>query len=418
MTASIKPRIEKDRFGELTIPEGALFGIQTARAVSNLSFSSKKLSEYDALVRNLALVKKAAARVNRITGQIDDKLASAIEAACEEIIDGKHNDQFPVDMLHGGGGIAFNMNANEVIANLANLRVANSPPGTYAPIDPKEHVNASQSTADVCHTAFRLAIHDRFQPLNNNLLVLAGQLEDSSSRFAGITTLARTCLQDAMPVAIGELFGGYAELIGRRGKEAERAVEQLNSINLGGTVIGTGDGAAPAYREKIVEALAELAGRKLRHRTNLFDAAQNSDDLACVSSQVEHLAQALIKITKDLRLLSSGPEAGFGELILPRVQEGSSFFHKKNNPVIPETVLSCCFQVIGLNRAAQAAVENAELYLNVFEGVAVTNILDSIAMLTAAINLLSERCLDGLEVDRERCKKHAASRASFNHAAI
>jgi len=401
LVTNSKTRIESDRFGECEIPEDALWGVQTQRSVDNLSFSSKQLSEYNELVFSFMLVKKAAAEANQKAGILSEEISSQICSACDEILNGQHLDQFPVDMLHGGGGIAFNMNVNEVISNLANRRSSSNL------VQAKEHVNASQSTADVCHTAFRLSVLDLHERLDAGLNSMISVLTDKGEKLLPIKTIARTCLQDAMPVSLGELFRAYAAMISRRRRELQRAIEELKAINLGGTVIGSSDSAPVDYRKAVVPILSSLAGRELNLRENLFDAAENVDDLAVVSSQLEHLAQSLLKIASDLRLLSSGPEAGFAELVLPRVQEGSSFFTAKNNPVIPETVINCCFQIFGMNRTVQAAIEHAELYLNVFESVAATNTLDAQRLLTEAIGLFTERCLSGIEANKERCAEYA-----------
>ncbi len=406
MPLESKARIESDRFGTCAIPPDTLWGIQTARSIENMSFSSKSLNQYPELIRNFLLVKKAAATANHSIGLLSDEVFRMICTASDEILSGNHLDQFPVDVLHGGGGIAFNVNLNEVIANLANIR-AGTGGGADQPIHPKSHVNLSQSTADVCHTAFRLTLLDLYEPLKQQLYRMLDKLTASSLNLLPTTTIARTCLQDAMPVQLGELFGGYASLIRRGTIELDRAVDQLRSVNLGGTVIGSGDGASEEYRASIMPVLSKLVDKELSHRQNLYDAAQNMDDLARVSSELEHVAQSLSKIARDLRLLSSGPEAGFAEITLPLVQEGSSFFSKKNNPVIPETVINCCLQISGLNRASQGALEQAELYLNVFEPMAAINIIDSVKMLTRVSALFTDRCLSGLEANVEQCARHA-----------
>ncbi|MDQ7862618.1 lyase family protein [Peribacillus frigoritolerans] len=246
-------------------------------------------------------------------------------------------------------------------------------------------MNASQSTSDVCHTAIRMAIISSFQSLRQEINDLIEKVAYKASEFGDITTISRTCLQDAMRVRLGDKFSGYAAMLERRLKHMEKAVAQLHAINLGGTVIGSGVGASDSYRDVIVRKLSEASGLLLHHRENLFDAAQNMDDLADVSSELKQLASCLIKFAKDLRLLSSGPEAGFGEIVLPAVQAGSSFFPGKINPVIPETLIQCCFQVLGCDRVVQAALEHGELDLNVFEGAAGVNILDAMNMLSSML---------------------------------
>lgn len=401
-------REESDHFGAVEISKDALYGIQTVRTIQNLSFSGRTLSQYPTYIESLALVKKAAALANHEAGIFDEIIGKAIVNACNRLIKGNHHEQFPVDILHGGGGIGTNMNVNEVIANLANDSLGH-PIGSYYPVHPVDHVNASQSTSDVCHTSIRLAIIKSFQPLFAVLDQLVVVMKAKASEFQDVTTIARTCLQDGMRVQLGESFRGYSEVINRRLLSLEEAVTKLHSINLGGTVIGSGVGASKAYRDTVVSKLCEVSGFKLSHRENLYDAAQNIDDLARVSSELRILASCLLKLAKDLRLLSSGPEAGFAEIQLPAVQAGSSFFPGKVNPVIPETLIQCCFQVIGCDHVVQSTLEHGELGLNVFEGAAGANILDAMVMLEKALNTFTEKCIKGTEANRERCEELANS---------
>ncbi|MDR7319404.1 lyase family protein [Brevibacillus nitrificans] len=399
-------RKEQDSFGTLEIPQDALYGIQTVRALQNLSFSGKSLRQYPAYIASLAMVKKAAARANERAEVIETSVRQAIEQACDELIAGKHLEHFPVDILHGGGGIGTNMNVNEVISNLANEQ-AGMPRGTYAPVHPVDHVNASQSTSDACHTAIRMAIVQEYAGLDDLLARMQETWEKLVQRLMPITTIARTCLQDGMCVQLGETFSGYAAVWKRRHRSLKQAVQELLAVNLGGTVIGSGIGAPSAYREAVLAELCHLSGMRLQHRENLFDAAQNLDDLAQVSAQLSLLSTCLLKIAKDLRLLSSGPEAGFAEISLPAVQAGSSFFPGKINPVVPESLIQSCFQVLGCDRVVQATLEHGELDLNVFEGAAGANILDALYMLKNALVLFHEKCLAGIEANEERCEELA-----------
>jgi aspartate ammonia-lyase len=373
-----------------------------------MSFSGQSLSQYPQLIASLAIVKRACAQANIMAGTLPSQLGALIAEQCNRLIGGEYREQFPVDMLHGGGYIAFNTNINEVIANLANI-AAGGHAGTYTPIDPKSHVNCGQSTADVCHTAVRLAIIQLFASLQDALQDLGEHFQRLAVELRPVQTIARTCLQDAMPVSLGESFGAYAAFIERRARECRRAVLSLQEINLGGTVIGSGEGADERYRQLVVNELRTLTGLDLNWRANLYDAAQNIDDLILVSSQLRILAEGLIKIAKDIRLLSSGPNCGFSEVVLPAVQEGSSFFAGKINPVVPETLIQACMQVIGCDRAASAALEHAELNLNVFEGVATKNIMDQINMLAAATRLFTNKCISGIAAREETCRRHAQS---------
>jgi aspartate ammonia-lyase len=401
-------RQEEDSIGKIQLPSDRLYGVRTARCLENLSFSGCTLSQYPELISALAVVKKACALANIEAATIPAELGSMISAQCDRLLSGEFQEHFPVDMLHGGGYIAFNTNINEVLANLANA-AAGSGIGTYAPVDPKTHVNCGQSTADVCHTAVRLAIIGSFEKLSSALDLLISSFRRLQTEFAPINTVARTCLQDAMPVSLGESFGAYTAFVERRKQECARAVADLHQINLGGTVIGSGDGADEKYRHNVVQKLSNICQRNLRWRANLYDAAQNIDDLIAVSSQLRILAEGLIKIAKDIRLLSSGPNCGFSELVLPAVQEGSSFFAGKINPVVPETMIQACMQVLGCDRAAAAALEHAELNLNIFEGVAAKNVLDACRMLTAATQLFELKCVSGIRARQDVCQSHAES---------
>jgi aspartate ammonia-lyase len=401
-------REEADQFGTIEISKDALYGIQTVRTLQNLSFSGRTLSRYPTYIESLAMVKKAAALANQEAGVFEEYIENAIIQACNSLIKGENYEQFPIDILHGGGGIGTNMNVNEVIANLANESLG-YPRGSYSPVHPADHVNASQSTSDVCHTAIRLAIIKSSQPLLATLDQLVVVMKAKAREFQDVTTIARTCLQDGMRVQLGETFSGYCQVIKRRFYSLEEAVTKLHSINLGGTVIGSGVGAPKAYRETVISKLCEVSGLELSHRENLFDAAQNIDDLASVSSELRILATCLLKLAKDFRLLSSGPEAGFAEIQLPAVQAGSSFFPGKVNPVIPETLIQCCFQVIGCDHVVQTTLEHGELGLNVFEGAAGANILDAMVMLEKALTTFTEKCITGTEANRERCEELANS---------
>ncbi|WP_454862016.1 lyase family protein [Peribacillus frigoritolerans] len=397
-------RIERDCFGKLDIPKNALYGIQTLRTVKNLSFSGQLLKNFPEYIVSLAMVKKAAASANLEAGILAPSIGNAIVNACDQLIQGNYQDHFIVDILHGGGGIGTNMNVNEVIANLANESLEGTL-GSYTPVHPIEHVNASQSTSDVCHTSIRLAIVRCFERLDHELTKMHDTMEKKSQEFIEITTISRTCLQDAMRVQLGEVFSGYGSVLKRRHHSLKESIKSLLTVNLGATVIGNGVGAPGKYKNVVIGKLREVTNRNVNLRDNLFDAAQNIDDLASVSKQLSLLATSLIKVAKDLRLLSSGPEAGFSEINLPSVQAGSSFFPGKVNPVVPETMIQSCFQVLGCDRVVQAALEHGELDLNVFEGMAGANILNGLTMLTNSAHSFTERCLKDITSNEERCRE-------------
>lgn len=400
-------RIERDALGEVEIPDHALWGIQTARAVENLSFSGRRLGACRPYVRALGLVKRACARANADAGVLPGDLARAIDAGCAALASGELGDHLIADLLGGGGSIGVHVNVCEVIANVANESLGRRR-GEYDPVDPKRHVGASQSTADVCHTALRLAILEEGGGLVAALSTLAASLEAKVAELGHVPTLARTCLQDALPTTQALLFVGHAALVRRRLTELARSVDALRAVALGGTVIGTGEGAPQRYRERVVSFLAALASTPLRSHPSPADALQNGDDVAAVSAHLALLAHGLLKIASDLRLLASGPRGGLGELTLPHVQEGSSFFADKSNPVVAETLMQCAFQVLGCDRAVQAAAERAELHLHVFDGLAAVNVLDAVGLLARAVALFDERCVRGLRANEARCHELAA----------
>jgi aspartate ammonia-lyase len=383
-------RHETDLLGTLTLPDAAPYGVRTARIARHLGVSGRTLGDYPELVEALLAVKRAAAWANAKAGVIDAETATKIETAIDEMPRDALAATFVVDALHGGGSIGFNVNINEVIARRAG-------------VDHKRDVNASQSTADACATAFRLAVMDSGELLVAAARALAGALSQQATVCADVTTVARTCLQDAMPVSLGALFGGYAALVARRADRLSAALTGLHAINLGGTVIGSGDGASAGYRQQVVAELAMIVDRPLTIRADLYDAAQNPDDLVDVVDAVAAYADALLKLCRDLRLLASGPDGGFSEIELPAVTEGSSFFVGKVNPVVPETVMQAAMQVQGLAHAARLAASHRELYLNVFEGQTAMNTIDAQHLMTAATTMLTVDAIVGLKPRRERC---------------
>lgn len=391
----------------MSLPATTPYGVRTARIRDHLGVSPRTFGDYPVLVRAMLAVKRATARANAKAGVITERAAELLESAIDQAsAEERWQDMWPVDALHGGGSIGFNVNVNDVLARLSGL-------------DGKVDVNASQSTADVCATAFRLAVLDAGVPL----LAAAGRISAALALQAescrDVTTLARTCLQDAMPVSLGALFEGYASLLGRRRDKLAVALDQLCQINLGGTVIGSGAGAASDYRAVVVAELSRIVGRPLSRRASLYDAAQNSDDLVDVVDAAVAVSDGLLKLARDLRLLASGPDGGFGEIQLPAVIEGSSFFSGKINPVVPETVMQAVFQVQGLAHGARLAASHRELYLNVFEGQIALNVIDMFALLANAIDMLTVDAIRGLVPSRERCaqlvEKHLARQNIPSH---
>ncbi len=403
-------KVVSDRFGSINLEEQCLYGVQTARTVENMGCSRFRMSDYPGFVKALALVKKSCAFANLAAGLIRESQCRAISAACDRIISGEFLDQFPVDMLHGGGSIGFNQNMNEVLASLVRANSEECEKHDFkdnhifdAGTSLEKLINASQSTADVCATAFRLALIEACDDLILVLEKNLAQIELLSTDYAGFETVARTCLQDAMPVEVGSYFQSWAEAFKRTLRRIRKSREDLHSVNLGGTVIGSGDGATDEYRDRVLPALSDFSNRKLDRKSKLYDAAQNIDEIVELSAALELFSGLLLKICKDLRLLASGPLNGFAEMILPAVQDGSSFFAKKNNPVLPEMLMNVCFHVKGNHLASQSALEHAELNLNVFESAAFFHTMDSLELLSASLELFRAKCLCGLKVNEARC---------------
>jgi aspartate ammonia-lyase len=388
--------LETDSLGSVEVPADALYGARTFRALGNLSFSDRSLGNCPEYLAALGAVKRAAARANREAGVLQPDLAGAIEAAAARMLDADLRGHFPVDLLGGGGSIGVHVNVNEVLANVAN-EMKGGRRGEYTPVRPVD-VGASQSTADVCHTALRLAILSAWPALSSSLNATRATLLRKAAELAGIETMARTCLRDAMTVSLGVLLGGYAALIDRRTRALQDCIDSLRAVSLGGTVIGTGEGAPPLYRERIVPILAQVVGLELVRRECLSDALQNSDDVAAVSTSllaggsVDRDRRRFARYLRSARRVQRSSAAGRAATFLPKIQ-----------PVVPETVIQCGFQVLGCDRAVQAANEHGELYLNVFDGLAAVNVRESLAMLARAVALLEARCLRELSADVERC---------------
>lgn len=398
-------RVESDSFGQVEIDEKFLYGIQTVRTLQNMSFSNKPLSNYPEYLKTIASVKLAAAKANNNEKLISDDKFSAIEYACKKIQAGYFLNHFPVDVFHGGGGIGINMNVNEVLSSLANQRLQHS---TFK-VHPIEDVNLSQSTADVCSTTSRITVFILAKQLISEVQLLIEAFSSKANEYSNVETMSRTCLQDALPIRFFDFFSGYIELLKRRTVFIEASIQPLLLVNLGGTVIGTGDGTSEYYKKNIVGILKGEIKLPLEKSPNLIDCAQNIDLFIDISNQLAQLSNAYLKIAKDLRILSSGPFGGFNEIKLPAVQSGSSFFPGKINPVIPETVIQCSLQVLGIHRSVCGALEHAELNLNVFESFAVFNILDQINLITNITELFRKKCIEGIEINEQHCAELASS---------
>lgn len=395
-------RIEKDSIGEMEIPADADYGIHTARAVENFPITGIKLSHFPELIEALAMVKKAAALANRDFGKLKPEIAAAIVSACDLLIAGDGHKDFVVDMLQGGAGTSTNMNANEVIANLA-LKLLGKPRGDYAVVNPNDHVNLSQSTNDVYPTAVRLTMLRACPELIESQRLLKDALLAKALEFDDIIKVGRTQLMDAVPMRLGSEFRAFAVTVGEDIERLRDFAMLLREVNLGGTAIGTGINTPEGYSERVIRNLAEVSDVPLVPAADLIEATSDLGAFITFSSVLKRIAVKLSKICNDLRLLNSGPRAGLGEIRLPAVQAGSSIMPGKVNPVIPEVVNQIAYQVIGNDLTVTLAAESGQLQLNAMEPVLVLNILQSMRMLIRGMTVLREKCIVGIEADRERC---------------
>jgi aspartate ammonia-lyase len=399
-----KTRTEHDLLGSRQVPEDALYGVQTLRAVENFAISGMHLSHFPTLVRALALVKQAAARANLELGNIEPAIASAIDRACQEVVDGRHHGHFVVDAVQGGAGTSTNMNANEVIANRA-LEILGSCRGDYTRCHPNNHVNLSQSTNDVYPTAIRIAALFSLRKLVTALETLRAALAAKAEEFAPVIKMGRTQLQDAVPMTLGQEFMAFAVTTGEDIARLRETARLFLEVNMGGTAIGTGINADPRYPQLVVEHLRRNTGLDVVVAENLVEATPDTGAFVMFSGVLKRVAVKLSKLCNDLRLLSSGPRCGLAEINLPPVQPGSSIMPGKVNPVIPEVVNQVAFQVIGNDLTITLAAEAGQLQLNVMEPIIAFNLFQSLQMLTAAVNTLTNRCIHGITANSEHCRQ-------------
>ena len=397
-----KFRVERDPLGDVRVPAAALYGAQTQRAVENFPISG--LTAFPELIIATVRIKKAAAEANAALRRLDRKIANAIVAAADEILDGSHRDQFVVDVYQAGAGTSHNMNTNEVLANLAEERLGGRR-GTYERVHPNDHVNMGQSTNDVFPTATRLAVLDAFAPLSEAADALASSLERKRDEFAGILKTGRTHLQDAVPITLGQEFGGFAANVRHAIADVERAALQLHELNLGATAVGTGLNGGDDYASGAVAQLAKSTGLPLRPADDRFRVTQSMGDVLACSATLRRLAVEVGKVASDLRLLSMGPRAGIAEIQLPPVQPGSSIMPGKVNPSVPEMVNQVCYQVIGCDAAVLAGADAGQLELNVMMPVIAWNTLHATRILTNAMRVLDTRCVAGIAADEARCRE-------------
>jgi aspartate ammonia-lyase len=396
----METRREHDLLGEADVPAGAYWGIHTLRALENFPITGKAIGSYADLVRALALIKHAAALANLELGQLDRERADAIVAACQEIARGRLHEEFVVDVIQGGAGTSTNMNANEVIANRA-LELLGHGKGDYARLHPLNHVNMSQSTNDVYPTALRVATCFAIQELLAAMAELRLAFAAKAEEFAGILKIGRTQLQDAVPMTLGQEFSTYAVMLGEDEARLTEAIALIREINLGATAIGTGINTDIRYAKLAIAHLSQLTGLDLIAAPNLIEATQDCGAFVQLSGVLKRVASKLSKTCNDLRLLSSGPQAGLNEINLPPRAAGSSIMPGKVNPIIPEVVNQIAFEVIGNDVTITMAAEGGQLQLNAFEPIIGHSLFKSVGHLAAGCRTLTRHCVRGITANRE-----------------
>ena len=386
-------RTETDFIGQLNIPTHALYGIQSYRGAENSAISGKKIGEEFELIKAITQIKLASSKANQQLGVISNQHQNAIEKACNNILKGLHNEEFIVDMLEGSGATSMNMNVNEVIANLA-IKLSG-----VEGIHPNDHVNISQSTNDVIPSAIKLASFKMSDALLHSLERLYLALSNKETEFKDILHLGRTCLQDAQPMTLGQVFSGYAALVKRQHDAIRQARLALLSLPLGGTAIGTGLGAPNGYIPVVYRHLAEITKLDVKPADNLFDAMQNADTFARFSAELKVAAVSISKIASDLIILSSGPNGGFAELILPSVQAGSSIMPGKVNPVLPQMMCQIGFAIAGNDTCIAMATQQGQLEINAYEPITASRLFDSIRILDKGCALFADKCISGIKAN-------------------
>jgi fumarate hydratase class II len=396
-------RIEKDSMGEMTVPGTAYWGAQTQRAVENFPISGYRFGRR--FVRALGLIKRAAAETNRDLGRLDAGIAEKVVAAATEVVDGKLDDHFVVDIFQTGSGTSSNMNVNEVISNRA-IELAGGKIGSRDPVHPNDHVNTGQSSNDVIPTAIHVAVAESLQDdLIPALELLAAQLDAKAKAFDGIVKIGRTHLQDATPIRLGQQFSGYAAQTKMSVMRATKAIRALRELPIGGTAVGTGINTHPRFSAGVCERLSKATGIEFVEAENHFEAQAAKDAVCEVSGQVKTIAVSLTKIASDIRWLGSGPRCGIGELRIPETQPGSSIMPGKVNPVMSEMVIQVAAQVIGNDMTITTCCRDGYFELNVMMPVMAHNLLESIRLLSNAARVFADRCVRGIEPDRERCEQ-------------
>jgi len=403
-------RKEKDSLGFVEVPAKAYYGAQTARAVENYPISGMRA--HPQLIRAFGMVKQAAAEANQELGLVEAPRAEAIRKAAQEVMDGKWNAEFVVDVFQAGAGVSFHMNTNEVIANRAN-EILGGKLGEYAQVHPNDHVNYGQSTNDVFPTGMRVATLLALETLYPVLDKLAATFEAKAKEFHDVMKSGRTHMQDAVPIRLGQEFAAYGLAIEKGKKFLTLAADSLRELGLGGSAVGTGINTHPDYRAKAVAALSRISGQKLTPAADMRWAMQSNACMADVSAALRGIALEVIRISNDLRLLSSGPNTGFAEIYLPSLQPGSSIMPGKINPVMPELAAMVSFQVVGNDTAVAMAVQGGQLELNVMMPTMAYSVLQSITILANMLRQFNDRCVAGITANAERCAQYAQSTVSL-----
>ena len=394
-------RLESDSIGTMEVPEDAYYGVQALRAKENFPITGTLL--HPVFIKNLAKIKRAAAITNRKAGRLKPEIANAIESACNEVVCGMFDKEFIVDGIQGGAGTSANMNMNEVIANRA-IEMLCGKKGDYTIVHPNDHVNMAQSTNDVIPTAGKLTVLDLLKPLDKSLSLLTEALYDKAEEFDPIVKIGRTQLEDAVPMRLGQTFHSYATMISRDRDRLTKVRTEMYPVNMGATAIGTAINTSPFYLDNIVPTLGKITGYPLTQADDLFDATENLDGFVRVSSCLKACAVNLSKMCNDLRILASGPKAGFGEITLPAMQNGSSIMPGKVNPVIPEVVNQVAFNVIGNDVTITMAAEAGQLELNAFEPIIFYCLFQSIDTLGYAVQTFVDNCVTGITANETRCR--------------
>lgn len=394
-------RTEKDSIGAKNVPEDVYYGVQSLRAAENFHITG--LNMHPEIINSLAYIKKAAAITNCEVGLLDKKITQAIVQACDEILAGRFHEDFIVDPIQGGAGTSLNMNANEVIANRAN-EIMGGKKGDYSMVNPNDHVNCGQSTNDVIPTAGKMTSLRLLKNLKKELMRLHTALNEKAEEFDGVIKMGRTQLQDAVPIRLGQEFKAYSVAVLRDINRMDKAMDEMRALNMGGTAVGTGLNADESYLRRIVPNLSEISDMELVQAYDLIDSTQNLDPFVAVSGAVKACAVTLSKIANDLRLMSSGPRAGFGEINLPAKQNGSSIMPGKVNPVIPEVVNQVAFNVIGNDVTITMAAEAGQLELNAFEPIIFYCLFQSIDTLGYAVQTFVDNCVKGITANETRCR--------------